>query len=188
MKTKYFFVYVFVGIAFLAVSLWVWLSGGRNARAVNAKYRLGGVMLTAWSFLSMVSCDIPGQLPLPGGDNWDDGLIMCYDPVMPEEDYSLIEIRHADQSRNFEANEIVPGDTIVVRIIKPANTEYTLEVTSMASEENPEVMVLQHTDFTVEQADDVSAEILLSEDITFKGQGAIWVESQIGGYRSVIIL
>ena len=35
-----------VGIAFAAVSLWVWLSRGKSASAVRAKYRLGGILLS----------------------------------------------------------------------------------------------------------------------------------------------
>ena len=33
-----------LGIAFIGVSLWVTMSRGRNARAIRAKYRLGGAI------------------------------------------------------------------------------------------------------------------------------------------------
>ena len=47
MKTKYFLIYVFVGIAFLAVSAWVFFSRGKNAKAIRAKYSLSpGAVLT----------------------------------------------------------------------------------------------------------------------------------------------
>lgn len=73
MKVRYVIVYAALGVAFLAVSLWVTLSGGKNARAVRAKYHLGGLMLTVASMLSVSSCG--GIL---GGDE-----VMCYDPAPP---------------------------------------------------------------------------------------------------------
>ena len=72
MKVNYFFVYVGLGAAFLAVSLWVLLSNGRSAKAVRAKYRLGGAMLTVWALLSAASCDGSGPS------------VTCYDPVVPD--------------------------------------------------------------------------------------------------------
>ena len=38
MKTKYFLIYLGIGIAFAAVSLWVFLSRGKNAKAVWHRY------------------------------------------------------------------------------------------------------------------------------------------------------
>ena len=73
MKIKYFLIYVFVGAAFLGVSLWAFLSGGRSARALRAKYRLGGILLTTWAMLSISSCC--GHI-IPE--------VTCYDPVVPE--------------------------------------------------------------------------------------------------------
>ena len=35
-----------VGIAFAAVSLWVWIARGKSAAAVRTKYRLGGILLS----------------------------------------------------------------------------------------------------------------------------------------------
>ena len=49
MRIKYFFIYIGIGIAFAAVSLWVILSGGNNAKAIRAKYKLGGALLTTWA-------------------------------------------------------------------------------------------------------------------------------------------
>ena len=45
MKTKAFIVYVALGVAFAAVSLWVFLSKGKNAKAIRTKYKLGGAFL-----------------------------------------------------------------------------------------------------------------------------------------------
>ena len=56
-----------VGIAFAAVSLWVWLSRGKSAAAVRAKYRLGGILLSlsvaATTLTSCVSCYSPADEP-----------------------------------------------------------------------------------------------------------------------------
>lgn len=72
MKTKYILLYAGLGTAFLAVSLWVLLSGGRSAKAVRTKYRLGGAMLTVWALLSSSNCGGPGPF------------VTCYEPVPPE--------------------------------------------------------------------------------------------------------
>ena len=40
-----------LGIAFVGASLWVMLSGGRSAKAIRAKFRLGGAILTLVSYL-----------------------------------------------------------------------------------------------------------------------------------------
>ena len=72
MKIKYALIYGVIGAAFLAVSLWVILSGGKSARALRTKYRLGGILLATWAMLSASSCN--GVFPV----------VTCYDPVMPE--------------------------------------------------------------------------------------------------------
>ena len=68
MKTKYFLIYVFVGIAFLAVSAWVYFTRGKNAKAIRAKYKLGGIMLTCLAMLTVASC----------GELGDPPQMMCY--------------------------------------------------------------------------------------------------------------
>ena len=42
-----------LGTAFLAVSLWVWLSNGKSAKAVKAKFRLGGALLTLTGMMAI---------------------------------------------------------------------------------------------------------------------------------------
>lgn len=59
------------GAAFLAVSLWVWLSKGKSAKAVKTKFRLGGVLLTLISTISIGSC---GGSPV----------VTCYDTPNPD--------------------------------------------------------------------------------------------------------
>ena len=59
------------GAAFLAVSLWVWLSKGKSAKALKTKFRLGGVLLTLISTISIGSC---GGSPV----------VTCYDTPNPD--------------------------------------------------------------------------------------------------------
>jgi hypothetical protein len=63
-----------IGAAFLAVSLWVWLSRGRNAKAVKAKFRLGGMILTLTGIMA-AGCT-PGS-----GTTCYEPPIECYDPA-----------------------------------------------------------------------------------------------------------
>ena len=60
-----------LGIAFVGASLWVVLSGGRSAKAIRAKFRLGGAILTLVSFTSLASCENGGFM------------VSCYDPAPP---------------------------------------------------------------------------------------------------------
>ena len=66
------------GAAFLAVSLWVWLSKGKNAKAVKTKFRLGGVLLTLISTISIGSC---GGSPV----------VTCYDTPIPDSGLTELE-------------------------------------------------------------------------------------------------
>lgn len=85
MKTKYILIYVFVGIAFLAVSAWVFFTHGKNAKAIRTKYRLGGIMLMCMAMLSVASCGEIG-----------DPFVTCYDPA-PEYSFAVsTEKRDAD--------------------------------------------------------------------------------------------
>ena len=83
MKTKYFLIYVFVGIAFLAVSAWVFFSRGKNAKAIRAKYKLGGIMLMCMAMLSAASC---GEILNPGE-------VTCYDPA-PDYYFTVSTVKH----------------------------------------------------------------------------------------------
>lgn len=60
------FLLIGLGTAFLAVSLWVWLSNGKSAKAVKAKFRLGGALLTLTGMMTVGSCNI---------------MTSCYDPA-----------------------------------------------------------------------------------------------------------
>ena len=102
MKTKYFFIYVFVGIAFLAVSAWVFFTRGKNAKAIRAKYKLGGILLTCWAMLSVASCN---GVFNPGDE------IMCYDPAP---DYSFtVKTEHHDANWQYSLS---PGGVLTVDV------------------------------------------------------------------------
>ena len=83
-----------IGAAFGAVSLWVWLTRGKNAKAVKAKFRLGGTLLTLTSALSLGSC---GGRPV----------ITCYDT--PSMNQVLIQC-----DRTNESADVRNGDKITI--------------------------------------------------------------------------
>ena len=101
MKTKYFLIYVFVGIAFLAVSAWVFFSRGKSAKAIRAKYKLGGIMLMCMAMLSVASC---GEILNPGE-------VMCYDPV-PDYFFTVSTEKHDADWRFI----LSPGAALTVQV------------------------------------------------------------------------
>lgn len=82
--------FIVLGAAFLTVSLWVWFSNGKNAKAIKAKYKLGGMILSL-SFFASTGCE---------------PAITCYDPV--PQDYVYAEKLYSDS--------IFAGDTILISI------------------------------------------------------------------------
>ena len=110
MKTKYFLIYVFVGIAFLAVSAWVFFSRGKNAKAIRAKYKLGGIMLACMAMLSVASC---GEILNPGE-------VMCYDP---DPGYSIkVSTENHDASWQYSLS---PGELLTVDVDCGRYTSFT---------------------------------------------------------------
>ena len=99
MKLKYIIILACLGVAFSAASLWVILSGGRNAKAVRAKFRLGGLMLSISSMLALASCE--------GGGS---GILSpdCYDPIPPE----IVEYI------TFGQGEFSAGDRIELKVVE----------------------------------------------------------------------
>ena len=97
MKIEFLAIYIVVGAAFLIASLWVTLSGGKSAKAIRCKYKLGGIVLTAWAMLSVASCQ--GDL--------NPKMITCYDPAPPEMVYYLKD--------NEEVTDVKSGDVLVVK-------------------------------------------------------------------------
>lgn len=58
-----------LAIAFVAASTWVVLSGGKSAKAIRTKFRLGGAILTLTGIAALSSCET--------------GVTTCYDPAPP---------------------------------------------------------------------------------------------------------
>ena len=165
MKTKFFFIYVFVGIAFLAACLWVFLTGGKSAKAVNAKYRLGGIVLTAWAVLSVVSCDVPGIF---NRGKEGEGMLMCYDPVPTN--YPIISIQKVDPQQKID--ELKPGDTIHVKIEDSTMDKYLLEVRAGDGYDTTGE-VLQSADLIKE--DKAEFDVVFSTENEYKGPAVILV-------------
>ena len=128
MKTKAFIVYVALGIAFAAVSLWVLLSRGKNAKAIRTKYKLGGAMIAAWAILSAANCQGPGPM------------VTCYDPVPPQN-----EILVAAKDNN--AATLKSGDIIQVMVLSPTFREYQITLAT----EGAEPKLLQSETFVREE-------------------------------------
>lgn len=163
MKTKYFLIYVFVGIAFLAVSAWVYFTRGKNAKAIKAKYRLGGILLTCMAMLSVASCaGIIGQ-------------VTCYD-VAIEHTEDIISLSLKQNNPSYQYNEISPGDVFSVSIQVPTYQKYVLRVI-LNNQEGTELQraVLEIT----ETANTSTFEIPLSSEVTYKGEAIVQVQGVI---------
>lgn len=83
-----------LGTAFLAVSLWVWLSNGKNARAIKAKFRLGGALLTLTGIMTVGSCNV---------------VTSCYDPAPS----NMVYIER--EGAYVEAQNVKNGDQISIK-------------------------------------------------------------------------
>ena len=120
MKVKFAMIYIAAGVAFLAVSLWLFLSGGKSAKATRAKYRLGGIMLTAWSMLSAASCT--------GGPPQ----VTCYEPAAPPEvmcyDVAIETDRISIEVKDYGGNKLKPGDVMIIGIQEPTTDSYRFYV------------------------------------------------------------
>ena len=124
MKTKYFLIYVFVGIAFLAVSAWVFFSRGKSAKAIRAKYRLGGILLMCMAMLSVASC---GEV----GDPW----VTCYDP---EPIYSFsVKTEHHDANWQYSLS---PGAVLTVDVECHLYDKYGIVIRQFADMKEGEVL------------------------------------------------
>lgn len=108
-----------VGAAFLAVSLWVWLSNGKSARAVKAKFQLGGALLTLTGMMTVGACN-------------SNNLVSCYDPVSTDVVY--IEREGAYD----EAQDVKNGDQIKIKV--SYFSAYGVKVTIAKDAQNEEVL------------------------------------------------
>lgn len=167
MKTKYFLIYVFVGIAFLAVSAWVFFTHGKNAKAINAKYKLGGIMLMCMSMLAVASC---GEILNP--------MVTCYDVAVeePTTDIARITIKSGDAS--FKYNEITPGDLFEVSIVNPTFDKYALRVVLNDKEGTDLQKTVLPADGAYTQ-DGLHFSVLLSTDVTYKGEAIVQLQGVV---------
>ena len=166
MRAKYFFIYIAAGIAFLAVSAWVFLTNGKNAKALRAKYKLGGLLLTCTAMLSVASC---GQIPHPGVTCYD-AEIMCYDPYVEEKDIVDLYFKDEHGIYGLEGREISPGDLISVSIANPSHDNYVLKILTSDTERTE----LQSSEIIIPE-DGSYFEVPLSADVEYKGEALVEV-------------
>lgn len=118
--------FIGLGTAFLAVSLWVWLSNGKSARAVKAKFRLGGALLTLTGMMTVGSCNI---------------MTSCYDPAPT----NMVYIERG------ETQDVKNGDHITVKV--SYFSAYGIKVTIAKDAENSEVLQSEIYKITESRAD-----------------------------------
>ena len=133
MRFKAFFIYVGVGIAFLAVSLWVILTAGKNAKAVGAKYKLGGMLIATWAMLSACTCNGPGV-----------GTVTCYDPAPPEQPLCY-DVAVMTNEVVLESTTVKKGENFRITIKEPSEENYVARLLSTEGKE------LQKADLTLEE-------------------------------------
>ena len=109
--------FIGLGAAFLAVSLWVWLSNGKSAAAVKAKFRLGGALLTLTGMMTVGSCNT---------------LNTCYDPAPVNAVYIEREVAYNT------AQNVRNGDQIKIELTY--FSAYGIKVTIEKGVNNREVL------------------------------------------------
>ena len=130
MKVKYFLIYVIVGIAFLAVSAWVFFTGGKNARAIRAKYKLGSIMLTCLAMISFASCE-----GVPPGVTCYDPIVECYDPA--PSNYVELDYSKMDSSGKYSLS---PGQSLKIRIDAITYKEFEITVKKLVDDQEGDVL------------------------------------------------
>lgn len=169
MKTKYFLIYVFVGIAFLAVSAWVFFTRGKSAKAIRAKYKLGGMMLMCMAMLSTASC----------GEVFNPGLVTCYEPMIEERTSDIASVTIKSSDTSFKYNEITTGDLFDVDIQHPTFDKYVLRVVLNDKEGTD----LQKTALvTTEEAttqEGLHFTVPLSAEVTYKGEAIVQIQGVV---------
>ena len=121
-----------LGAAFLAVSLWVWLSNGKSASAVRAKFRLGGALLTLTGLMTVGACN-------------SNNMTSCYDPV--SKDVVYIEREGAYD----EVRDVKNGDQI--KIMVSYFSAYGVKVTIAKDAQNKDMLHSQTYKITESNTD-----------------------------------
>ena len=140
-----------LGIAFVGASLWVVLSGGRSAKAIRAKFRLGGAILTIVSFTSLASCENGGFM------------VSCYDPAPPS-----FYVQSADLNY-VTATEVRNGDGLCFDYLMYSENYKTLRlvITDMDGNElQAESYELKYGGFSIGLTVDVGE---------YTGEALLWV-------------
>ncbi|MBO4670717.1 MAG: hypothetical protein J5640_02600 [Bacteroidales bacterium] len=162
MKVKFMIVYLVAGAAFLGVSLWVILSGGRSASAIRAKYRLGGIMLTALTMLTAASCGgVPPQVTCY------EPAVTCYD--MPAET-DILEVK----VKGAEGMKAKAGDVLKCSIQRHSHEQYILKIT--AKDEEKTLLQTQDIKGAKPETDPFEFEVKLAPG-DFKGEATVTVYS-----------
>ena len=161
MRIKFFAIYLLAGAAFVAVSLWVFLSKGRSPKAVAAKYRLGGIMLTAMTMMSAASCG--------GGPPQ----VTCYEPVEPPEvtcyDVPMETNSLTVSVKDYGGINIKPGDVLIVNLAGPTTDEYKFRIHA-GDVEAPVIQEFSYSD------ENVPYEIVIEQTLSatdYKGEATI---------------
>ena len=147
MKFKAFFAYIGLGAAFLAVSLWVFLSRGKSAKAIGAKYKLGGLMLTMWALLSASTCNGPGPQ------------VTCYEPAIEEPLCYDVAVE-----RNIvilESDVLRRGHEVRLTIQDPVFDTFLLQL----QDEKEEKVLQEVTATREEQAQEIAVSFQLKADL-----------------------
>ena len=152
MRTKALFLYIALGAAFAAVSLWVFFSRGKSATAIRAKYRLGGAMIAAWTLLSA-----SGHTPPPPPE------VTCYEPPAPSNEVNIL-------PKHGSGCQLHVGDTLIVRVYDPTYEKFRVNVFS--AEEDPKL--IQSSLFELESKNlSVANFDLTIEETSFKGDALV---------------
>ena len=171
MKIKYFIIYAFVGIAFLAVSAWVFFSHGKDAKAIRAKYRLGGIMLMCMAMLSTASC---GEVSGPGE-------VMCYDS--PGYSISVSTGQHGADRQDI----LTPGSALTVGIDCPYYGKYGIVIRKY--EDGKEGEILQTASVDAGGKDRFEYELLYDPaDKTYAGAAKVDVYGYPEGEDEGVLL
>lgn len=150
-------VYILVGGAFLAVSLWVWLSKGKNATALRAKYKLGGLLISTMALLNLSSC---------GRVTCYDTPVMCYD-TMPFPN-TISPVSHQDT--------LHPGDTLLFFIQDPSFPFYSYQWRSGSLEDTVPGTFLSKGNLRIQAPETPGADslyYLVLEPLLYRGKAVL---------------
>ena len=167
MKVKFLLVYVIAGALFVGASLWVFLSKGKSAKALRYKYKLGGIMLTAWAMISFVSCQAIDKITDPGE------LIMCYDPVEPAPTENIVSLKIKSSRPDDGYNKVGKGDSFSVKITNPVSSRFVLMI-YLYDREKAEKTILQQNELLIEDPEKAEFEVPFDDTIEYKGEA--WLD------------